>query len=378
MLEANRYRIELIREISRYSLIGLLIINILSPFVIIFINPEAYLLGQKIAGPPALVYALGLFLITTFVMFCLSTKTKGNEVIALVYGVIFFINGYLNTLNITGRNPPAMYWFILAVSVLLSGATLLNAYGGSKREHNKKISTVFMEKPFAGLTVAAVVFLCFVLFTAFSLLMYQFETNDYDYQIGIDPDTPLHNITLLLPYPSGFFKNNTQAEIRVGESPWYFTNYSQSVVETKTGPMLKITADSLEKQQNESSQGPVQLYQRFLDEGAHSSPSFSYRQPVLSPQHPPEPASCSETQFQEILPVNTPDCSRFESGIYAAFETDPASHTVITASFNRMHMISSSHSPQRDESRERITTMISGSGNGWYNASGVLAVFSKR
>jgi hypothetical protein len=373
MQEVNRYRTEFIREISRYSLIGLLIINILSPFVILFINPEAYFLGQKIAGTPALVYALGLFFITALVMFCLSKKTKGNEVITLVYGVIYFINGYLNVLNITGQSPPAIYWLILAVSVILSSATRLNASGEPGGEHKKSVSTVFTEKPFTGLAVVVGVFLCFILLSAFSLLTYQSETNDCVYQIGIDPDTPLYNVTLLIPYPSGISGNNTQAVTRVGESPWYFTNYSQSVVETVNGTMIRITADSIEKDRNGSSQEPLALYQSFFIEGPPTSSASTDHQPVLSPKSLSDPASCRDTQFQGMSSGQKfSDCSRYESGIYAAFETDPGSLTSITVTLDRMRMISSSQSPRRDAFREYITATISGSVNGWHNASGSL------
>ena len=148
MKEANRSGIEFIGDISRYSLIGLLVINILSPFVILFINPEALFLGQKIAGTPALVYALGLFLVTALVMFGLYKKSRGYAFIALLYGMIYFINGYLTVMDNYGQYPPAIYWLILLLSAILCSTTLLHS-GKPVDAGEKRIYTLFTEKPFS-------------------------------------------------------------------------------------------------------------------------------------------------------------------------------------------------------------------------------------
>lgn len=378
MQEVNRYRIESIREFFRYSLIGLLLINILSPFVILFINPEGFFLGQKITGTPALVYAMGFFLITALVMISLYKKSKGYAFVALVYGIIFYINGYLNVLNNNGQIPPAIFWLILVCSLILSGVTLLNPSGKQEISREISTSTIFTEKSLAGLFVVAGVFLCFILYMSISLMMYQYETNDCAYRIEIDPDTPLHNVTLMIPYPFRISENIATIGTLIGNSPPCFTNYSQSVVETENGPMIRITADSMGKDQNSSPQIPLSLYQNFFVQGPLTSSDSPDHRSVLSPKSTSEPVSCSDTQFQKMSSgQKSSDCSRYESRMYAAFETDPASQTSITVSFDRMRMISSSQSPRRDAFQERITATISGNAKGWYNASGSLLASAK-
>lgn len=372
MQEANRSRTEFIREISRYSLIGLLIINILSPFAILFINPEAYLFGQKIAGTSAVVYALGFILVTVLVMVCLFQKTKGNEVIALVYGVIYFISGYLNVLNITGQSPPAIYWLVLAVSVFLSGATLLNASGGPAGKYGKSISTVFTEKPFARVLVIIAVFFCFLLYSSIVLLTYEKEYNSYVYQIEIEPAASLHNVTLMVPIPSRISQNITDGDL-VGSSLPDFTNYSQSVVETENGTMIRITADSIEKPETGSPDHSIRLYQSIAVTGPVNPVNPLDREPMLFSKYPPEPSSCTDKTFRGIaFDKRALNCSVYESGIFASFWTSPASQTIITVSVERERMISSSQSPRREGYQESIRATITGSADGWYNASGNL------
>ena len=305
MQNANRSRIEFIGDISRYSLIGLLIVNILSPFVILFINPEAFFLGQKIAGMPALVYALGLFLFTALVMFCLYKKSRGHAFIALGYGMIFFINGYLTVLDKGVQYPPAIYWLILGVSVILFCTTFVIRSGNPAEPHEKGICTLFTEKPFAGVLLSAGVLFGFLLFMSVSLMNYEHETNDYLYAVEINPETPLHNVTLMIPLPSAISKNISDGN-DIGNTFPYFRNYSRSVVETENGTMLKITADSVEKPGNRLPQEPAGLY---LDFFAPNPINYSYplgHEPVLLPKFSPETSDCKDKIFQRVLTGNTP------------------------------------------------------------------------
>nr|WP_321353150.1 hypothetical protein [uncultured Methanoregula sp.] len=349
-----------------------MITNILSPFVILFINPEAFFLGQKIAGVPALVYAVGLFLATAIVLFCLYKKSKGYAFIALVYGMVFFINGYLNVLYYNGRFPPAIYWLILLLSLVLFGTTLLIQSGKPAGTDKKSIYTVFERKPFAGVLLSAIVLLGFLLFMSVSMMNYAYETNNYVYQIEIDPNTPLHNVTLMMPLPSGISRNITNGDL-IGSSHPYITNYSQSVVETENGTMIKITADSIEKPDGGFPQDPVLLYQSFFT----ANPiNYSYpldHEPVLLPKFSPEPSGCTDKKFQRISMRKTPSaCLVYGSTMYAIFETAPSSRTIISVSFDGERMIHTSGPPKSDGYQDSASVTVSGNAVGWYNTTGTL------
>jgi len=373
MQQANRYKIEFIGDISRYSLIGLLIFNILSSFVILFINAETFFLGQKIAGTPALVYALVLFLVTALVMFCIYKKTKGYAFIALAYGVFYFIDGYLTVLNYDSQVPTLIHWIILVLSIILSAVMLFNKPGKSAEKSEVTPRTVFTEKPLAGVLLIFVVFFCFLLYSSIAVITYEKEYNSYVYQIEIDPAAPLHNVTLMIPYPFGISQNITTVENLTGYSAPYFTNYSQSIVETENGKMIKITADSIEKLDTELPQDSVRLYQSILVTGSINSVYPLDREPVLLPKYSPEPSPCNEKNNQRNLPGKMPlNCSAYESKIFASFKTAPSSLTIITVSLDGERMISSSQSPRREGYKDSITATVSGSADGWYNASGSL------
>lgn len=373
MQQANRYKIEFIGDISRYSLIGLLIFNFLSPFVIFFIDPEAFVLGQKITGTPVLVYALGLILVTALVMFCLYNKIRGNEFIALAYGVFYFINGYLTVLYYNNQVPTLIHWLILVLSIILSAVTLFNRPGTSAEKNETTAYLVFSDKPSARVLVIIGAIFCFLIYSSIAVLTYEKEYNSYIYQIEIDPAAPLHNVTLMIPYPFGVSQNITTVEYFTGYSAPYFTNYSQSIVETKNGKMIKITADSIEKIDTELPQDLVGLYQSILVTGPINSVYPLDREPVLLPKNSPEPFSCDEREYQRNLPGKIPlNCSVYESKIFASFETAPSSQTIIMVSLDGERMISSSRPPRREGYKDSITATVSGRADGWYNASGSL------
>ena len=372
MEQANRPRIEFIGDIFRYSLLGLLVINILSPFAILFINPEAFLLGQKIAGTPAQVYALGLILVTAFVIFCLYKKIKGYAFIAFAYGVFYFINGYLVIRYYNGQFPPPIYWLILSLSVILVCTTFIIRSGKPAGTNEKSIYTVLTEKPYAGLLLSLGVLLCFLLFISISLMNYERETNEYSYVVTINPGTPLYNVTLVLPLPSAISKNISQGN-DFGNAFPYFRNYSQSVVETENGTMIKITADSMEKPAGGLRQGSAGVYQSFFTENPIN---YSYpleHEPVLLPKFFPGQIVCTGKNFQQISMRKTPSvCLAYGSTIYASFDTDPSSQTTITVSVYGTRTISSSGPPKSDGYEDSMSVTFSGNATGWYNVTGTL------
>jgi hypothetical protein len=372
MQEENIHRIELIRDLSRYSLIGLLVFNILSAFVILFINAEAFFLGQKIAGMPAVAYAVGLFLVTVFLMFCLYRKSKGYGLLTLVYGMVYFINGYLTVLYYLGQVPTAIHWLILVLSVIVFASTLLIPTGKPAGTSEKSIPAVFAVNPRVGLLLSAGVLLCFVLFNVVSMMNYQQETNTYLYLIEIDPETSLHNVTLMLPLPSGISHNITTGELN-GNSLPYFVNYSQSVVETKNGTMIQIMADSIEKPGDEQPLNPLRLYYSEIVPGPINSSFPLDHEPVLVPKFSPEPSPCTGKTFERIAMREIPlACSVYGSTLYAAFDTAPASRTTITVSFDGSRVISSSGPAKRSGYEDSISLSFSGNTGGWYNATGGL------
>jgi hypothetical protein len=372
MQEKNRHRIELIRDFSRYSLIGLLVFNILSAFAILFINAEAFFLGQKIAGTPAVAYAMGLFLVTVILMFCLYRKSKGYGLITLVYAMVFFLNGYLAVLYYGREVPTAIYWLILVLSVILFASTLLIPTGKPDGTDEKRIVAVFTENPRAGLLLSAGVLLCFVLFTIVSMMNYQYETNTYLYLIEIDPETPLHNVTLMLPLPSMISHNISSGELS-GNSLPYFLNYSQSIVETKNGTMIKIMVDSIEKPKDEQPLNPIRLYYSEIVPGPINSSFPLDQEPVLVPKFSPGPSPCTGKIFERIAMRENPlSCSVYGSTLYAAFDTAPSSRTTITVSFDGSRVISSSGPAKRSGYEDSVSLSFSGNAGGWYNATGSL------
>jgi hypothetical protein len=372
MHEANRSRIGLIREISRYSLIGLLVFNIFSAFVILGINSEAFFLGQKIAGASADVYAIGLLIVTALVMICLYKKTKGYTILALAYGIWYFVNGYLSVLYFGRQVPTAIHWLVFIVSVILFGSALLIMSGKPAVPEERKTPSVFERNPRAGLLLSAGALLFFLFMSALVPINHQRETNTYTYFIDIDSESPLHNVTLMLPLPSKISYNVTSGELYGSTLP-YFTNYSQSVMETDNGTMLRIMADSIEKPEDGQPLNPVQLYYVMNVPGPINSSSPLDHEPILEPRVEPEPSSCTGKSFERIVLRELPQaCSEYGSTLYAAFETAPASRTTITVSFDGSRVFSSSGSVKRSGYEDRISLSFSGNANGWYNATGTL------
>jgi len=372
MQEVTCSKLSFIGDISRYSLIGLLIFNFLTLFVILFIEPKAFFLGQQIAGTSALVYAMMFSLATALVMLCLYKKIKGNEFIALVYGVFFFINGYLIALYNNNQIPTPIYWLILLLSVIVFCTMRLIQSGESAGTWKKSIYTVFTKKPFAGLLLSASVLLCFLLFTSISMMNYEHETNNYLYAVEINPETPLHNVTLMIPLPPAISRNISPGN-DIGNAFPYFKNFSQSVVETENGTMIKITADSVEKPGDGLPQEPAGLY---LDFFAANPINYSHpleHEPVLLPKFSPETSVCKDKKFQRSLTGNTPStCLAYGSTMYAVFETAPTSRTMITVSLDGERMISSSGSTKNHGYQDSMSVTFLGNAGGWYNASGTL------
>ena len=201
---------------------------------------------------------------------------------------------------------------------------------------------------------------------------YEHETNDYLYAVEINPETPLHNVTIMIPLPSTISKNISDGN-DMGNAFPNFRNYSQSVVETENGTMLKITADSVEKPGDGLPQEPAGVYLDFFT----SNPiNYSYplgHEPVLLPKFSPETSVCKDKKFQRILTGNTPStCLIYESTIYAVFETAPTSRTIITVSFDGTRMSSSPGSPKNHGYQDSISVTFSGDAGGWCNATGTL------
>jgi hypothetical protein len=306
-------------------------------------------------------------------MICLYYKIRGSEFIALAYGVFYFINGYLTVLYYNSQVPTLIHWLILVLSIILCTVTLINRPGKSAEKNEKATCTVFTEKPFVRVLVIIGAIFCFLLYSSIAVITYEKEYNSYIYQIDIDPAAPLHNVTLMIPYPFGISQNITTVENLTGYSAPYFTNYSQSIVETENGKMIKITADSIEKLDTELPEDLVGLYQSILVTGPINSVYPLDREPVLLPKYSPEPFPCDEREYQRNLPGKIPlNCSVYTSKIFASFETAPSSQTIIMVSLDGERMISSSRSPRREGYKDSITATVAGSANGWYNASGSL------
>lgn len=375
MHETNRYRIGLISDISRYSIIGLLVFNIFSAFVILFINAESFFLGQKIAGTPAVVYAIGLLIVTALVMVCLYKKTKGHTILALAYGLWYFMNGYLTVLYYGRYVPTLIHWLVFVLSVTLFCLTLLIASGKPAVPEERNIPSIFERNPRAGLLLSAGALLCFLLLSSLAQVNNQSETNTYLYLIEIDPESPLHNVTLMLPLPSRISHNITGTELDGSNLP-YFMNYSQSVVDTKNGTMILIMADSIEKPDDGQPTNPVLLYYSVIVPVPINSSSPLDNEPVLIPKYTLEQSSCTGKTFERIAMREVPQvCSDYGSTLYATFETVPASRTTITVSFDGSRVISPSGPSgpaKRSGYEDRMSLSFSGNAGGWYNATGTL------
>ncbi|MEI7857985.1 MAG: hypothetical protein WCH85_10845 [Methanomicrobiales archaeon] len=266
-----------------------------------------------------------------------------------------------------------IHWLILVLSIILSVVTLFNLSGKSAENNEKATCTVFTENPSARVLVIVGAIFCFLLYSSIAVITYENEYNSYIYQIEIDPAAPLHNVTLMIPYLFGISQNITTVENLIGYSAPYFTNYSQSIVETKNGKMIKITADSIEKLDTELPLDQVGLYQSILVKGPINSVYPLDHEPVLLPKYSSEPFPCDEREYQRNLPGKIPlNCSVYESKIYASFETAPSSQTIIMVSLDGERMISSSRPPRREGYTDSITATVYGRAEGWYNVSGSL------
>jgi hypothetical protein len=382
MQEAHRHLTELIRDIFLYSLIGLLVFNIFSAFVILFINAEAFFLGQKIAGTSANVYAIGLLIVTALVMICLYKKTKGYTILALAYGIWYFINGYLAVLYFGRQVPSIIHWLVFVLSVIIFGSTLLIISGKPAVPEERNIPSIFAQHPRAGLLLSVGALICFLLMSSLSQVNYQNETNTYTYFIDIDSESPLHNVTLMLPLPSRISRNVTAGEL-YGSSLPEFTNYSQSVIKTKNGTMIQILADSIEPPEDEQPLDPVRqplnTIQLYYVANVHGHIISAYplnHEPILEPKYELEPSSCTGKTFERIALWELPQaCSVYGSTAYASFETEPASRTTITVSFDGSRVITPSGASgpaKREGYEDSISLSFSGNAGGWYNATGTL------
>jgi hypothetical protein len=304
-------------------------------------------------------------------MICLYKKTKGFALLAFAYGLWYFINGYLTVMYFERQVPTTIHWLVFVSSVIVFGSTLLIMFGNPSVPEEKKIRSIFERNPRAGLLLSAGALLCFLFMSVLVPINHQKETNTYTYLIDIDSESPLHNVTLMLPLPSRISRKVTGGEL-YGSSLPDFTNYSQSVIKTKNGTLIQIKADSIEPPEDEQPLDPVgqplntvQLYYVANVPGPEISAYPLNHEPILEPKYELEPSSCTGKTFERIALWELPQaCWVYGSTAYASFETEPASRTTITVYFDG--------SQERQGYEDSISLSISGNAGGWYNATGTL------
>ena len=98
----------------------LLLINMLGSLFIVIINPEATFFGTKLGGEPAAIYLATVGIIGGIIAFLLMKNWHGNEVLAVIYFGILFIEALITNISFGfGYLISPMFALGLAVSIIL-------------------------------------------------------------------------------------------------------------------------------------------------------------------------------------------------------------------------------------------------------------------
>ena len=185
--------------------------------------------------------------------------------------------------------------------------------------------------------------------------------SEYRYEITIDSDSALYNVTLLVPLPIIDGRSRIGDEIIAGHASKP-DGWSCSIVETKHGKMLKISAEKIPP-------GVRKRISAVVDVGRDintKNPIGS--EPLLSPKY-----NLTLSTYDLPYPEgqSPPTCYEYESRIYADFEspTDAEVSIYIEAEGENSWWV---YGWSGNSYRDRVGITFTGEQPGWHIASGKL------
>jgi hypothetical protein len=224
-------------------------------------------------------------------------------------------------------------------------------------------------------------------------------SSTYLYEIILETDSELYNVTLYLPLPTISGESNINDAIRNetiaehwGSHPW---DWEVGVTETEHGTMLEIRADKISPEFHSL---PVPILPVPFPSGTESeeqgignvSKTYSNETPVLIPKgisisvqadhdiQTKKPAGIEPLLFpklnitrfiHEVPGPVPPDCSTYESRIFAAYTTTPTARVSLSIQFtgrNEWWVYMWSGTMYRDN----VNAVLSGEQRGWSVAQG--------
>lgn len=221
----------------------------------------------------------------------------------------------------------------------------------------------------------------------------------YDYELALTTNESLENVTLYLPVPAGVEDPDLAGRL-VEEGNTAGGNFSYAIVDTRYGPMLRVTAERVavtpryyefveEGGRGERVEIPASEYdpsnpnmtrdaneETFLTVSAPTDESVETdapwgAEPLLTPRYDRRPAACD---------FPAPDwlrCYEYDSRVYASYEAnDTAQVNVLTRVEGRNAWWVFGWSA--DSYRDGVSTELRGPRDGWSNVTGTLAVDTER
>jgi len=195
--------------------------------------------------------------------------------------------------------------------------------------------------------------------------------SEYEYEIIIESNSILHNITLFVPLPVLEGGSRVGDEIMTGNTSkpddWNF-----SIVETEHGKMLKISAEKIAPKPPLPVPGEGTdwiLVKLQADEEINTKNSIG-NEPLLSPKYN---LTSSDCEFPYPEGRTLPNCYEYESRIYADYVTSSDAKVSIYVEIegrNSWWVYGWSGNNYRDQ----IEITFIGEQHGWYVALGKLVI----
>lgn len=229
-------------------------------------------------------------------------------------------------------------------------------------------------------------------------------TSNYEYDIIIESNRTLQNVTLYLPAP--VFENESKIGLKMVNGDYYNkpSNWNLSLKDTEHGVMFKIEAAEIQpiyhslpvavpepEPGSENIEGEVQEEEQIVESNEYSEEtpvltSFDFgtnvkadqlidtrypigNEPVLLPKH-----NLRESEEEPIVPRSehlNPEYFNYESLVYAHYDT---SHDADVQIFVQMDGSNEwwIYGWQYNDYSDRISILLSGPQEGWVKAEGKL------
>ena len=249
-----------------------------------------------------------------------------------------------------------------------------------------------------GILVAAVLVAGFWIYHTHDLYEKTYNST-YHYEIILETDSVLYNVTLYLPLPTlsgeSIFKDTIRDETIAEDCGLQPCDWKVDGTETEHGTMLEIRADKISPEFH-SLPVPILPVSLPSEEGweepraGNVSETYSNETPVLIPKgisisvqadhdiqtkkpmgkEPLLSPKLNVTRFiHEVPGLAPPDCSTYESRIFAAYTTTPTAQVSLSIQFtgrNEWWVYMWSGTMYRDN----VNAILSGTQRGWSVAQG--------